>query len=137
MQVAQVHEPPHSATMPGTLWASAVSMTVLPSVASTVCSVPSCSMKVIFGIAAAACLLGRGSTSLVGKLIFLDRRRQRRDQGRHRDLLSLLDGELGHPPGRWRMQHVLHLHGFHHGNAVALLHGIAFAHEELCHPADD
>src|SRR5262245_54130323 len=100
MQVAQVHEPPHSATMPGTLWASAVSMTVLPSVASTVCSVPSCSMKVIFGIAAA--LLGAGVLELfglAGNLIFLSPRRQGGNQVRQRDLLSVLDGELAHATG--------------------------------------
>jgi len=43
-QVAQVQEPPHSATMLATSLRCAVSITVEPISASTVCTVPSCSM---------------------------------------------------------------------------------------------
>ena len=43
-QVAQVQEPPHSATILVTSLRSAVSITVEPISASTVCLVPSCSM---------------------------------------------------------------------------------------------
>src|ERR1700674_5114942 len=50
MQVAHEHAPPHSATMPVTPLRIAVSITVDPTSASTVCLVPSCSMKVIWGI---------------------------------------------------------------------------------------
>src|SRR6266852_1993913 len=53
MQVAHEHAPPHSATMPVTPLRIAVSITVDPISASTVCLVPSCSMKVIWGITGA------------------------------------------------------------------------------------
>ena len=43
-QVAQVQEPPHSATMLAMSLRSAVYMTVEPISASTVCEEPSCSM---------------------------------------------------------------------------------------------
>src|SRR5260370_42191330 len=53
MQVAHEHAPPHSAAMPVTPLRIAVSITVDPISASTVCLVPSCSMKVIWGITGA------------------------------------------------------------------------------------
>src|SRR5712691_12972524 len=54
MQVAHEHAPPHSATMPLMPLRMAVSITVEPISASTVWVVPSCSMKVICGMAGAA-----------------------------------------------------------------------------------
>src|SRR5271168_1099951 len=44
-QVAQLQQPPQSPKMPGTELSMAARMTEIPSLASTVCSVPSCSMK--------------------------------------------------------------------------------------------
>ena len=35
------------------------------------------------------------------------------------------------------MQHVLHFHGFDHGDTIAFGHGLALAHEQLCDAPDD
>src|SRR5271155_4965385 len=44
-QVAQLQQPPQSPTMPGTELSTAARMTEVPTLASTMCSVPSCPMK--------------------------------------------------------------------------------------------
>src|ERR1700687_2616588 len=49
-QVAQAHAPPQSASMPGTMFFTAPSMTDQPCGTSTTCSLPLCSMYLIFAI---------------------------------------------------------------------------------------
>ena len=48
-----------------------------------------------------------------------------------------VDGELGDAAGAGGVQHVLHLHGLDHGDAVALGDHVAGLDEQFRHPADD
>ncbi len=60
--MAQAQAPPQSASMPGTLLRIAPSITDRPFFTSTVCSVPSCSMYLIFAKGQAGCFLRDGDT---------------------------------------------------------------------------
>src|SRR5581483_319130 len=74
-----------------------------------------------------------GSARAAGELHL----RQSGDEGAERDLIALLDGEAADAAGAGRVQHVLHLHGFDNGDAVALRHRVARCNEYLGDTADD